>query len=137
MRIKCYNQCQENGCFELSWSTKCILEYENINKPTYLIYMEDISVYVLNNRFTLLFYPRERKSLFALEHIPSIIISMASDLEDFFFFSCNEILPAWKSWTKFSLHVCALHNEGNVVWKYHKDLREKNILMVLELWDKW
>lgn len=43
-------------------------------------------MYVLNNRFTLLFYPRERKSLFALEHIPSIIISMASDLEDFFFF---------------------------------------------------
>lgn len=80
--------------FEISWSTKRVLEYEKIDKPAYLTYMEDVCVYVLNNRFSLLFYPGEWKSLLALEHIPSNIISMASDLEYFFFCSWHKILPA-------------------------------------------
>lgn len=43
--------------------------------------MEDVCVCVLYNKFSLLFYPRQWKSLLVLEYIPSIIISMASDLE--------------------------------------------------------
>lgn len=101
--------------------------------------MEDVYLYALNNKFTLLFYPREWKSLSALEHIPIIIISMASDLEDFFFFLardpiCIEIFNKVFIALNY-LNVCALYNEGNVVQKYHEDLKEKNMLMVLDPWD--
>lgn len=75
----------ENGLIWTFLKYKVYKEYEKIDKPTYFTYMEDVYVYVLKNRLILLFYPRECKSLSDLEHIPSIIIFMASDLEDVFF----------------------------------------------------
>lgn len=108
----------------------------------FFTYVWEMRVHVLYNRFPLLLYPRKWKSLLVLEYMPSIIISMASDLEDTIsVLSIKSYLDRNLQESCHcvnSLYMYALHNEENVVWKLPCGSRGKKIvLMVVDPWDKW